>query len=190
VHTTLRMIAAAFLLLAAAAGCNLNNSDQAASADGVQGTVAVIDLNVIFKEFGRDKQLVAALEQHGTSLKKQLGVIKASYEQELVKRKEKIGTTPTQEQKQYLANAQRQATVSLNQEKKKANVSLNQYRARLIRDFRSEVKPFARKVAGERGLSIIITKNEELVFDHETAVDITEAVIERMRAEPSSPGLQ
>ncbi len=182
-HTTLRMITVVFLLLVAMAGCDFKRGEHATSDDGVQGTVAVIGLSAIFKEFGRDEQIKAALEQHGALLKKQLDDLKAKYEQDLAQQKEKIGATPTQEQKQYLDDSERRAALHLNQEKQKANLSLNKYRTQLIRDFRNKIKPVASKVAGERGLSIIIMKNEDLVFDYETSVDITDTVIERMRAE-------
>ena len=46
----------------------------------------------------------------------------------------------------------------------------------------------ARKYFGGKGAGVKNLKNQDILFDHEMSVDITDAVIERMRAEASSPG--
>ncbi|MBN1588345.1 MAG: OmpH family outer membrane protein [Pirellulales bacterium] len=190
-RTTTRIMTVACLLLAATAGCDFNLGNDATRAQVNGGSnVAIIDLDVIAKQLSYDKQMAGAIEQHHASLQRQLGVIKANYEQELVKRKQQVGETPTEEQTQYLSQSQRQAIVGLDQEQKKAASSLKQYSAQLVKRFRDQVKSVAREVATEKGLTIILTKNDSVVFDYDTAVDITDMVVEKMRIERPDPVVQ
>jgi Skp family chaperone for outer membrane proteins len=178
------LIAVAGLLLAVTAGCDYFRGKNVAV--GRESTVAILDLDSVAKQLGYDVQIVAAMKQQKVSLEQQLGVIKASYEQELGKRKNQVGDKPSQEQTQYLADSVRQANDSLVQQKVKADRLLNLYSAQLIKSFRDRVKTAAREVAGEQGLSVILTKNDAVVFDYNTAVDITDAVVEKMRAEQAA----
>jgi Skp family chaperone for outer membrane proteins len=82
----------------------------------------------------------------------------------------------------------RQATASLNQVQQKAKSDLNQHRVQIVQQFRDEIKPIARQVASEKGLSIIVTRNETVVFDFTSAVDITEDVVRKMQERPSTSG--
>ena len=83
----------------------------------------------------------------------------------------------------------RQASANLNQVQQKAKNDLSQHGAQLVQQFRDEVKPIARQVASEKGLSIIVTRNETVVFDFTSAVDITEDVVRKMR-ERATPGVR
>jgi len=176
------------LLLAATTGCErFHGGNNTAAGDAAQGNVAIIDLDVIARQLGYDNQMAGAIGQQKASLEKQLGVIKASFEQDLAKTKDQLGANPSQEQNQQLVQSQRAAAARFNQEQRKASQLLNRYSAQLIGQFRDTVKTTARQVAAERGLSIILTKNEGVVFDYDMAVDITDAVAQRMRAEQTTP---
>ena len=187
-HSTTRILAISTLLLVTAVGCsNFGSGDNGSSHETPQGKVAIIDLDLVARQIGYDQQIASAIQQQKTSLEQQLGAIKASYVQELKKRQSDIGEAPTNEQKQFLSKSELQANRSLIQQKRKADVLLTQYRAQLAKDFRERVKPIARQVATEMGLSIILTKNDSVVFDYDMTVDISNTVAERMRSEQPNP---
>ncbi|HLA84534.1 MAG TPA: OmpH family outer membrane protein [Thermoguttaceae bacterium] len=183
----LGLFATLSLLWVATVGCNQFHGGDSASSGGDQSNVAIIDLDAIARQLGYDSQMAGAIQQQKTSLEKQLGVIKASFEESLTKTKGQFGENPTQEQTRQFAQTQRAAAVKWNQEQQKASKLLNHYSAQLIQQFRGSVKITARQVAAEKGLSVILTKNDSVVFDYDMTVDITDAVVQRMRSEQSGP---
>lgn len=53
-------------------------------------------------------------------------------------------------------------------------------------DLREEIKPIAKKVATERGLETVVTKDNPFVLSYGPESDITDAVIARMKGEEIS----
>jgi Skp family chaperone for outer membrane proteins len=183
-------LAAGCLLAASLGGCNRSEGPSPANrqAQNVLGAVAVIDLDTVAQKLGRDKKMSESIQQHEAALNQQLANIKVSYEKEISDKQSQFGQAPSQEQVQLLSNMSRQATASLNQVQQKAKSDLNQHRVQIVQQFRDEVKPIARQVASEKGLSIIVTRNETVVFDFTSAVDITEDVVRKMQERPTSGG--
>ena len=177
------------LLAACLAGCNRPEGPASANrpAQNVLGAVAVIDLDAVAQKLGRDKAMSEAIQQHQAALNQQLANIKVSYEKEISQKQNEFGQSPSQEQVQLLSTMGRQASANLNQVQQKAKNDLSQHGAQLVQQFRDEVKPIARQVASEKGLSIIVTRNDTVVFDFTAPVDITEDVIRKMR-ERATPG--
>ena len=59
----------------------------------------------------------------------------------------------------------------------------------MINRFREEVKSVARKVASDKGLSIVVTKNDSVIFAYDSTVDITNEVADQLLlAAPKSGG--
>ena len=189
-RTPMCLIVVGCMLIVAAFGCKSEKSgpaEQPASGStnqlGVKaGGVAILDLDEVAKRFGCDKQMGTSIQQREASLNQQLASIKASYEKQIAERRQEFGDTPTDEQAKLLADIRRQAGASLNKVRQQAKNNLNQHGSLLIQGFRKEIKPIAREVAREKGLSIIVTKNDSVVFDYDTTVDITEGVIEKLLA--------
>jgi Skp family chaperone for outer membrane proteins len=50
------------------------------------------------------------------------------------------------------------------------------YKARVVNGFRDEMKPVARRIAAEKGLGVVVTKNETVLFTYDDAVDVTDEV--------------
>ena len=147
--------------------------------------VAVIDLDAVARRLGFDKQMANAIRQRNASTNQQYATVKASYEKQIVEQQQAFGTTPQREQIQLLANMKKQADTNLNQARRQAKRDLVNHGAQLTQYFREQVKPIAREVANEKGFSVIVTKNDRVIFHHESSADITEAVIERMLARQS-----
>ena len=151
------------------------------------GAVAIIDLDVIAKQLGSDKEMSVSIQQREASLNQQLAAVRDSYNKQISEKQGEFGANPTPEQAQHLADMQRQVNANLNQVLQRAKNDLNQHSARVIQHFRNEIKPVAREVATEKGLSIIVTKNDSVIFDYDRAVDITDEVVRRMLAQNSNP---
>ncbi|MEM1296569.1 MAG: OmpH family outer membrane protein, partial [Verrucomicrobiota bacterium] len=72
--------------------------------------------------------------------------------------------------------------VQLSRAQSTAQQQLNRDEVALVQNFRNEVRPVAVKIALERGFTIVLTKNEAVLFAYDDNFDITEEVIRRMAA--------
>jgi len=156
----------------------------------VVGAVAVIDLDLIARHLGRDSEIAASLNQRQASLNQQLVNLEKSYKQQIAQHQTALSKDPAGSASQSISVWQRSANANLNKAKRQMGSDLLQHRQALIDRFRHELKPVARKVAQARGLSIIVTKNDSVIYDYSAAVDITEAVLEELRVGDAAQGLQ
>jgi len=125
-------------------------------------------------------------------LKEYQVALRGQYDQ----KKDEFGSEPPEteeelkKQQAELQLVDRQLGAQLNQASAEAQQNLNAGKRRLIHQFREEVRPVAQSVASELGLSMVVTKNDSVVFAFSSAVDITDRVAERMRGsitdEPSA----
>jgi Skp family chaperone for outer membrane proteins len=175
------------------AGCGT----QAQNGDGVgltltghdghgSGGVAVIDLDEVAKRLGRDVDMVNSMQQAQTSLNQQLANIQTNFQKQFEDTKKDFGEQPTDEQQQHLTTLGKQINGKLNETVQQARNNLSQHRVSLINRFREEVKPTALAAASERGLSVVATKNDTVIFAHGSSVDITDRVVELMLARAAS----
>lgn len=160
-------------------GCNRTTGSTPSSA---VGAVAVIDLDAIAQRLGTDKQIAQSITNRQTSLSQQVVDLAKSYNQQIADQKKKLAEAPADQGDVTLANWQKQASASLNKVKQQAELDLQKHRAQLIAQFRDEIKPSARRVAQSRGLSVIVTKNDSVLYDFAPAADITDAVISDLLA--------
>jgi len=140
--------------------------------------LAVVDLDKVAKELGRDVKIKKALKNKEAELNKQLSTLQASLNAEYENRKLGIGGFASEADLRSLRN---QIAVRLNRAQRQARTDLVRYKQKLVREFREEVKPVAREVAAARGLSIVIPKNDGIVLTFEPSVDITDTVAEKLR---------
>ncbi len=192
------MRTSAFLTVAGVAsllltGCGWFGGD--ADSHSSKGGVAVLDLDEVAKILGRDTVMANSLKERQESLSEQLKTVQASYVKQIDEKKTEFGLGDegvelTDEQTKTLLGMQRQAGLQLNEVRQKAINNLSAHRVQLISAFRSEVKPIAESVAAELGMSIVITKNDSVVFSYVDTVDITKDVASRLKAHspPASTG--
>lgn len=152
--------------------------------DAATGGVAVIDLDEVAKKLGRDVEMANSIKQTQDSLNQQLTGVQNSFKQQLEEKRESLSPEPTEEETKQLVGMQQQANTRLNQAVNQAKTALGQHRAKVVRDFRTEAQPVALEVAQEKGLSIVVTKNDSVVFGYVNAVDITGEVVDRMKLMP------
>ncbi|MCC6494035.1 MAG: OmpH family outer membrane protein [Pirellulales bacterium] len=180
----LRLLATvACVAVCASFGCSRNAAVDSAAV----GAVAVIDLDAIAHRLGSDKQIVDSIAQRQSSLSQKLIDLAKSYNQQIEERKKTLTEAPPQQSEVTLANWQQQATANLNKVKQQAELDLQRHRAQLVAQFREEIKPTARRIAESRGLSVIVTKNDSVLYDFAPAVDITEAVVAELKSTREAP---
>ena len=186
-------------------GCSLSLSTLGCGSSGLEiggseqhaeqqfGRVAIIDLDQVAKSLGRDKEMANSIQQAQASLNQQLTTVQAEYQTQIEEKEKEYGEAPTEDQNLQLATLNQQAAVNLNAVRQKAQTMLTNHNRQVLGSFREQVKPLANQVADEKGLSIVITKNDAVVFVYKNAVDITDEVVNLMRAKglasspPSTP---
>lgn len=187
---TTALVMAAGLVSLCMTGCGWfggKDDAEASAKKTAQGLVAVVDLDEVARRLGRDQYMANTLKQTQQTLSERLGVVQASYVEQIKKKQEEFGVGQedielSDEAVKKLLGMKRQAGLNLNQARKEALSSLNKQKLQLVGSFRSEVKPIAKEVAKEKGLSVVLTKNETVLFAHEDSVDITNEVVKRLKA--------
>lgn len=148
-----------------------------ASASSSKGGLAVIDLDVVGKSIGRTQEMNDALNVRKSALDQALQRGQADMKRQIADKKDEFGENATDEQKQQLAQMERNANSQLVQAARKAQAQLEEERQRMIAQFRAEVRPVAQQVASERGLGVVIPKNEGFLLSVDPGVDITADVV-------------
>jgi Skp family chaperone for outer membrane proteins len=141
--------------------------------------VAVIDLDRVAQKLGQDRQITQAIQTQQSLLQKQLQELAAAYDQQLAQNRQNSAEPSTGEV--ALASWQQQASANLGKARQELEAKLTAHRAQLVLQFREQIKPFAREAARARGLSVIVTKNESVVYDFVDAVDISDDVVTAIR---------
>ena len=159
--------------------------------------VAVVDLDEVARQLGKDVKLVAAIKQGQESLNQQLRALQLSLREKYQQaaRESEVrpagGEVPKESQEVQLANLERQLNLQLNQARHSAQVELKTHQQRLIQQFRDEIKPVAQRVAAKRGLGVVMTKNDSLLLTFDNAHEITAEVVETLWAgQPSAPAAE
>lgn len=158
-----------------------------ASASSAKGGLAVIDLDVVGKSIGRTQEMNDALNVRKSALDQALQSGQAKLKQLITDKKDEFGETPTDEQKAQLAQLSRDANAQLVQATRKAQAQLEQERQTMIAQFRAEVRPIAQQVASERGLGVVIPKNEGFLLSVDPGVDITADVVKAYGSKKPAP---
>ena len=147
------------------------------------GGVAVVDLDEVARQVGADSEIVQAVQAREASLNSQLKVMKANYVQQLKERKSLYGEQPNEEQSKQLDSITRQVNLNLVTAQQKATSHLSSHRGELIMKFREQVGPVAQQIANERGLAIVVPKNDGWLLAVDENVDITNEVAESLKSQ-------
>ena len=148
-----------------------------------QGGVAVVDLDRVAKELGRDVVMANDLKASQSSLLNELAAIQKSANEELQKRKSELGEDAPAEELQKLQQTAGATQLQFNQLQKQADAKLIQRRNFLIASFREQARPIVYEVAKEHGAHAVVT--ETVLYTFDDTIDITNAVIAKMRSMPA-----
>ncbi|MFN0197276.1 MAG: OmpH family outer membrane protein, partial [Planctomycetaceae bacterium] len=146
--------------------------------------VAIVDLDEVAKRLGRDQTIVDSVKDTQEELNKQLNNILAQLRVEYQKQKEKFGDTPTEEEQAQLKGLESRMTALINQKGRQASSIFRNEQLKLLVRFREEIKPIAKEIAAEKGFAIVIPKDQNMLLASDPAIDITEQVIAKMKANP------
>jgi len=147
--------------------------------------ILVVDLDAVAKATGRQEVMQKELEFANVRLTEQLKLVASQLEEAVSGEKDKLGKSPSKEQKQQLEALALQAQQQLANSKNLAVQQSSEIRSDLILNFRQEVAQIAREVAKKSGSKLVVVSGyETLWFD--PAADITDEVISVMRARGSS----
>jgi Skp family chaperone for outer membrane proteins len=147
-----------------------------------QGGVAVVDLDRVAKELGRDVQMANDLKSNQTALLNELATIQKDANEELKKMQSELGEDAPAEELQKLKQTADVAQQRFNQLQKTADVKLGQRRDFLVANFRQQARPIVYQVAKDHGAKAVVTETVLYAFDE--TIDITDAVIAKMRSTP------
>ena len=149
-----------------------------------QGGVAVVDLDRVAKELGRDVQMANDLKSSQTALLNELATIQKDANEELKKMQTELGEDAPAEELQKLKQTADIAQQRFNQLQKTADVKLGQRRDFLVASFRQQARPIVYQVAKDHGAKAVVTETVLYTFDE--TIDITDAVIAKMRSTPAA----
>jgi Skp family chaperone for outer membrane proteins len=169
-------------------GCGQVSGPASAST---RGGMAVVDLDKVAAETGRDRQLAQSLELAQNSLNQAYAKNVESAREQLTAKKKGLGSTPSDDEQKEFNLMQRSAETQLMQIQNKAKADYEQYKQIQIAKFRAELKPITQEIATKRGLSIVIPKNEGLLLSVDPGVDITDEVVKALKEKhPVAPQVQ
>ena len=146
------------------------------------GGLAVVDLDEIAKQVGAESEIATALKYRETDLNSKLQVMRTNYIQQFKDRKDLYGENPTDEQNEQLVSINRQINLNLVNARQQAKSHLTTHRSELILKFREQVAPVAEQIAKERGLSIVVPRNEGWLLAVDDRIDITDDVANALKA--------
>lgn len=166
------------------AGCSFSEPPQekAEVPQRTLGSVAVVDLDEVAKRLSRDTELATAVAAKEADLNEKLGILKNLYDKQFKKEKELYGSEPKKEDAEKIAALDRQLGIQIREAQRQAQVEIVLFRQSLISRFREQVKPLAREIAAQRGLTIVIAPSQLLLLSVDPRADITDEVVEKMLA--------
>ena len=171
-------LCAVIALAAGAAGSWLTRS---------AGGVAVVDLDKVAKELGRDVLMTNDLKANQTHLAEQLSTVEKNAIEKLNELKAELGVDAADEKKAEFAQKAQGTQIQFNNLQKKAVAAISQRRDALVAAFRAEARPVAEKIAKSQGATAVMTRNDAFLFSFDNTIDITDAVIAEMKANPAKP---
>ena len=144
---------------------------------------AVLDLDAIANATGQAAIIKQQIEKANKDLNSQLTTISSKLNEQLASENKKMGKKPTITDKRNMEQLTLQANQRMQQAKALASQKSQQYQAALIQQLRQHVQPIAEKIARTRGVDIVLTSNNSMIWFN-PVIDITDEIIAAMRAQP------
>jgi len=159
-------ILASFLTLYA---CNMKSA--------TTGRVAVLDIQRVAEETGYARQISYQLDELRNNLQTQLTGAQEKLNSQLTDKQQAIGKKPSKDQLAELNQMFAEAKAQLQKAQQQAQGIFQKQRSHLASQLLDSVRPFAKRIANQRGLDVVVLKNDLLVFDFSPDTDITNDVI-------------
>ena len=158
------------LLVALLTACDRNNS----------GRVAVIDLDEIASVIGRDKVIAERVQSFTREQEAKLTKLRDDLRINIAEEQKKLGKEAAESEQEKLNQLAQNSEIHLRQEIAKVEEVAGQLRINLVMDFKKEVQPVARRVAAQRGMSVVMIKQNSMLYISPDS-DITNDVIDALQ---------
>ena len=180
----LALLAVVALVGGGLSACNEQALPQAPGASSTASApVVIVDVDAVARALGRDVAMREQLQSTGEELAGQLRALAQDLKGQFEAERARIGDNPTQQQRENLARIGIEAQARVQQEQAAAQRKAQELQVQLARQIQDEVRPVAGAIARERGAVVAISTT--FVLWAESSTDITGAVIERMKAQPT-----
>jgi Skp family chaperone for outer membrane proteins len=155
------------------------------SAEG-KGNVAVVDLDLIAAELGRNAAIEAEVSAFITDQNIKLNAFRDQLRGNIEQQTKKLASDSalTEDSEHALASLVQRSDTELNQSIAQAEKSAQLLRQKLVLIFKDEVKPVARSIAKEQGMQIVMIKANGML-DIAPEAEISKMVVDKMLAMPS-----
>ncbi len=173
---TLRLAGAALLLLGVAA-CGQRPAGGSA--------VVILNVSEVARATGEDAIIRQRAEAGQQEVILQLQQLAQELEANLAAEEEKAGIAPSEADARRLLQLEQDARQQVGQAQQQAQAQVQQLQADLVMEFRDALLPIARRLAEERGASLVLTQDGN-VFWAADGVDITADVIAAWQAQPGA----
>ena len=166
----MKYTAGILLLVALLTGCYGEND----------GRVAIVDLDEIASATGRDKDITQRVQLFVKDEELKLTALRDELRITIEQEEKTLGEKPSTEQQEKLNQLSKNSEAKLRQEIAKVEEMAAQLRINLVLEFKKQVEPVARRVATNRGISVIMIKQNAMLYIA-PASDITNDVIDEMQ---------
>lgn len=138
--------------------------------------VGVIDLDALARQMGRRDAMNQALKESSEELTRQLQASAALIQQKVKESVDNLRANPTPAAQAAHQKLVIEAKRKIEAQKSALTRKAQEKRKQIIVDFRNEIRPAVQKVATARGVKIVLTASENLMWA-EQSVDLTNAVL-------------
>ena len=145
--------------------------------------VAVVDLDEVARQLGRDAEMLQSFQSQADLLSNALKQVQEKTVAQLTEYKKGLGEDISVEEARSFQKLQQAANIKFNQLRGEADRHLSAHRQQLVKKFREDAQPLARRIAQEKGFATVVTKNDSFLFSFDETVDITKDVVDLMRSE-------
>ncbi len=173
--TGLTALTCATLLLA---GCGQSPASSA-------GAVALVDLSAVARATGEDQMIRQRSEAGQQEMMVQLQQLAQMLEANLAAEEDKAGSEPTAADTERLQQMTQDARQQVAQAQQQAQQEVQQLQTDLVMEFRNALLPIAQDIAADRGASVILLRDANVLWAAE-GVDITAEVIAAWQAQPGA----
>lgn len=151
-------------------------------------SVAILDIARVAKETGHSDKINQELQQVSEQLKKDLLDIQNKLQAELKTSQEKMGSTPTEQQRQEFGQMITDAQNRLKNAQNQAALTMQQKKNDAVKKLRDDIRSIAADIAKARGMQIVLLKNDNVILTYGEEIDITNEVIAKInKANPVKP---
>ena len=144
------------------------------------GRIAIIDLDEIASAIGRDKDITQRVQLFVKDEESKLTALRDELRVNIAQEEKALGEKPSKEQQEQFNQLSNNSEVKLRQEIAKVEEMAAQLRIDLVLEFKKQVEPVARRVVTSRGISVIMIKQNAMLYI-DPASDITDDVIDEMQ---------